>query len=73
MDALISKQPPSCRRPHEKVGASSFSDFHSAFDHAPVGMAITDVEGTMLLVNPAMGALLHSSPAELVGTTHAER
>jgi len=57
----------------EKAGTGSFSDFHSAFDHAPIGMAITDLQGTLLLVNPALAALLHSSTTELVGHQLADR
>lgn len=57
----------------EKAGIGSFSDFHSAFDHAPLGMAITDLDGTLLLVNPALAELLHSTPGELVGNQVAER
>jgi len=57
----------------EKAGTGSFSDFHSAFDHSPIGTAITDVDGQLLLVNPALAQLLHSSTTELVGNTLEDR
>jgi len=57
----------------EKAGTGSFSDFHSAFDHSPIGTAITDVDGQLLLVNRALAQLLHSSTTELVGNTLEDR
>ena len=44
-------------------------DFQSAFDHAPVGMAITDPFGTLLTVNPALASLLGRSAPALAGAT----
>jgi diguanylate cyclase (GGDEF)-like protein/PAS domain S-box-containing protein len=44
-------------------------DFQSAFDHAPIGMAITDPAGVLLTVNPVLHHLLGGTPQALVGTT----
>lgn len=45
--------------------------FRHAFDLAPTGMAITDMEGRMLRVNEAFGRLLGHPAVELVGKTVA--
>lgn len=37
---------------------NSENRFHAAFDHAPLGMALTDISGTILQINPAFGTLL---------------
>jgi len=42
-------------------------DFRGAFDHAPVAMAITDSDGVLLNVNPALGWLLGHEADRLVG------
>ncbi len=54
--------------PPEVTGTGSLSDFHSAFDHAPIAMAITTLGGQLLLVNPALGQLVGRSVTDLVGT-----
>lgn len=41
----------------------------SAFEHAPIGIAIVDGTGTQLAVNPALCLLLGAPAAELVGTS----
>jgi diguanylate cyclase (GGDEF)-like protein/PAS domain S-box-containing protein len=39
----------------------------SAFDHAPIGIAVLTPRGIVVLCNAAMGALLGRSPSDLVG------
>jgi PAS domain S-box-containing protein len=34
------------------------TDFHTAFDHSPVGIALTDLTGNVLLANPALADLV---------------
>lgn len=52
--------------PPEPAGHGSLSDFHGAFDHAPVAMAITALDGRLLLINPALAALLDRPAGELL-------
>lgn len=49
------------------VGGSVAVDYRAAFDHAPLGMAITDRQGRLLTVNTALAHLLHARPTDLVG------
>lgn len=53
----------------ELAGASGALDFQSAFDHAPIGMALADPHGVLLTVNPALARLLGGTLDGLVGTT----
>jgi len=51
--------------------------FRSAFENAPIGMAMTDLEGWIMRANPAIGDIVGRSPDELVGVnvldlTHPE-
>ncbi len=43
--------------------------FRSAFDNAPVGMAVLSPEGVVQRCNPAVGALLGRAPEAMVGGT----
>jgi PAS domain S-box-containing protein len=36
----------------------TLTDFHTAFDHSPVGIALTDLSGQVLLANPALEELV---------------
>ena len=54
------------------AAASGALDFRSAFEHAPVGMAIADPAGVLRTVNAVLAALLGESPARLVGRTLLE-
>ena len=47
----------------------SEQDLLSAFDNAPVGMAVLTPNGVITACNTAMGRLLDRAPAELVGGT----
>ena len=47
----------------------SEQDLLSAFDNAPVGMAVLTPSGVVTACNAAMGRLLDRPPAELVGGT----
>lgn len=49
----------------ERALAESEARFRSAFDGAPIGMAIVALDGSMLRVNPALCALTGYSGAEL--------
>ncbi len=49
------------------VGA--VSDLRSAFDHAPIGMAVLTPTGFVITANKALGDLLCRDPASLAGTT----
>ncbi len=44
-------------------------DLSSAFEHAPIGMAIAEPDGLLLRVNPALAALLGMPATRLVGST----
>ena len=50
----------------------SEQDLLSAFDNAPVGMAVLTANGVITACNAAMGRLLERAPAELVGGTFFE-
>ncbi len=41
--------------------------FRSAFENAPIGMAMTDLEGHIIRANPALGDIVGRCPEELVG------
>ncbi|HTZ08687.1 MAG TPA: PAS domain S-box protein, partial [Acidimicrobiales bacterium] len=41
--------------------------FRSAFENAPIGMAMTDLTGIVLRANPAMGRIVGRRPDDLVG------
>ncbi|SES69360.1 GGDEF domain-containing protein [Geodermatophilus poikilotrophus] len=45
------------------------ASLHAAFQHAPMGMAVTTVDGVLLEVNPALGRLLRRTPDALTGTS----
>ena len=47
----------------------SEQDLLSAFDNAPVGMAVLTPSGVVTACNAAMGRLLDRAPDELVGGT----
>lgn len=41
--------------------------FHSAFEHAPIGMVIADPDGIVIRANPAFGRILGCRAEDLVG------
>jgi len=41
--------------------------FRSAFENAPIGMAMTDLEGNIIRANPALGEIVGRTPEHLVG------
>jgi diguanylate cyclase (GGDEF)-like protein/PAS domain S-box-containing protein len=41
--------------------------FRSAFENAPIGMAMTDLEGRILRSNPSMGTIVGRRPEDLIG------
>jgi diguanylate cyclase (GGDEF)-like protein/PAS domain S-box-containing protein len=44
-------------------------DLRTAFDHAPIGIAVLTPDGVVITGNSALGELLDRDPADLVGTT----
>ncbi len=54
------------------AGAPSAHELVSAFDHAPIGVAVATPHGVVTACNAAMGELLHRAPRELVGGTFFE-
>jgi PAS domain S-box-containing protein len=52
-------------RAHEQALHDSIEQFRLAFEHAPIGMAIVAVDGTLTQSNPALCALLGRSAQEL--------
>ena len=49
--------------------AAEDRDLSSAFEHAPIGVAIAEPDGRLLRVNPTLAALLGAPATELVGTS----
>ncbi len=43
--------------------------FRSAFENAPIGMAMTDLDGRVIRANPALGEIVGRSPADLRGVS----
>ena len=43
--------------------------FRSAFEHAPIGMGMSDLEGTIIQTNAAYGEILGRRPEDLAGMT----
>ncbi len=41
--------------------------FHSAFEHAPIGMVMADLDGVMIRANPALGRILGCHADDLAG------
>ena len=56
----------------ERALADSEELFRSAFSGAPIGIALSDFEGRLLRVNPALASLLGRSPTELLDLTVAD-
>ncbi len=46
--------------------------FRAAFEHAPIGMALAELDGTLLEVNSAFARMLGYGPADLAGRTTAD-
>jgi PAS domain S-box-containing protein len=56
----------------ERALADSEELFRSAFSGAPIGIALSDFEGRLLRVNPAMAELVGRSVDDLLGMTVAD-
>ena len=58
-------------REHPRPETAAQPDRHrvvgSAFDNAPIGIAVLTPPGIIIMCNAAMGALLGRSPSDLVG------
>jgi PAS domain S-box-containing protein len=57
---------------HERALADSEELFRSAFSGAPIGIALTDFDGRLLRVNPALAELLGRDVADLLDMTVAD-
>ena len=57
------------RKEMEAVRAEMEERFASAFENAPIGMALQDIEGRFLLVNRALCGLLDHAEEDLLRTT----
>ena len=55
------------RKDAEDLLREAHERFRSAFENAPIGMAMAGVDGRILDANPSYGAILGRSAAELVG------
>ncbi len=55
------------RKLAEEALRNSEEQFHSAFDYAPIGMALVGLEGQWLKVNRAMGEIIGYTEKELTG------
>lgn len=53
----------------EEALREAHARFQSAFESAPIGMAMADLEGKIIRANRAYGEILSRSPDELLGTS----
>src|SRR5829696_7425577 len=60
------------RKAAEEALAASEARFRTAFENAPIGMALVHLNGSFLLGNHALCAMLGYSQEELLGTTFQE-
>jgi diguanylate cyclase (GGDEF)-like protein/PAS domain S-box-containing protein len=57
------------RKATEDALKAAHERFRSAFENAPIGMVMVDLEGSIIRANPALGSIVGRSPAALVGTS----
>jgi diguanylate cyclase (GGDEF)-like protein/PAS domain S-box-containing protein len=57
----------SSRKETEEELRQAHQRFRSAFENAPIGMAMTDLEGRVIRANPALGRIVGRSTEELTG------
>ena len=74
LEALLEARRPSrlAPRPHHQSLRVGFELYRSAFEEAPVGMAVTDGEGTLLAVNKALRGMVGRSAEALAGTAASD-
>src|SRR5262249_20180942 len=60
------------RKLGKEVREESDRRFRHAVEQAPLGIAVEDLNGTLLLANPALCKTLGYTAAELVGMSHAQ-
>jgi len=60
------------RKLAEEALREAHERFRSAFENAPIGMAMADLEGRITRANPALGRILGRGDAELCGMTFAD-
>jgi diguanylate cyclase (GGDEF)-like protein/PAS domain S-box-containing protein len=56
------------RKAAEDALKAAHERFRSAFENAPIGMAMIDLEGRIIRANPALGSIVGRPPAALAGT-----
>ncbi len=60
------------RKQAEEALREAHERFRSAFENAPIGMAMTDLDGCITRANPALGRILGRDAADLCGTTFTD-
>jgi diguanylate cyclase (GGDEF)-like protein/PAS domain S-box-containing protein len=57
------------RKAAEDALREAHERFRSAFENAPIGMAMIDLDGHIIRANPALGAIVGQAPTTLTGTS----
>ncbi|MGH9018988.1 MAG: PAS domain S-box protein, partial [Acidimicrobiales bacterium] len=60
------------RKAAEDALRAAHERFRSAFENAPIGMAMIDLKGRIIRGNPALGTIVGRQPTELAGTSIVE-
>ncbi|PKL06992.1 MAG: hypothetical protein CVV51_14835, partial [Spirochaetae bacterium HGW-Spirochaetae-7] len=58
--------------PREKDERDPEPRFRAVLEHAPLGIAVTDLDGTIVEANPMLASFLECSPEGLVGRSYTE-
>ncbi|WP_374562955.1 PAS domain S-box protein [Ideonella sp.] len=72
LDAAVVLRDATERLRHEDRLRASEQRFRSAFDHAPLGMALVALDGNFIQVNDALCRLLNGDANRLKGCSHGE-
>jgi diguanylate cyclase (GGDEF)-like protein/PAS domain S-box-containing protein len=62
----------SARKAAENALKAAHERFRSAFENAPIGMLMVDLEGLIIRANPALGTIVGRSPTTLTGVSVLE-
>ncbi len=57
------------RKATEDALKAAHERFRSAFENAPIGMMMVDLEGRVIRANPALGTIVGQDPTALVGSS----
>jgi diguanylate cyclase (GGDEF)-like protein/PAS domain S-box-containing protein len=60
------------RKAAEAESREAVARFQAAFTHAPIGMAVLELDGALREVNPALGRMLGADPAAISGRRLAD-